>query len=749
MAVSGEQSLLALQTERSLEQVAVHRYRLTIEGDFDESTALQATRHGANSLNYNNQWASVTDLGPYEIVSLAPLNCLQCSHQDKQFTAVLIGTEPLMANDAVHRAAIERLLNQELFKGAQQLANKSGGALKASYGAGRKVQLVDNSPSERIQIRNQYLEAYQTLTMTPDLLPCGTALISMDVRHQLLPFETITVDWIIRNRPQWVPNIRRVRHCYLSLNTGVRATAEFKGLAEAETPSTLLKLRGGDVTLLEYHKNAKNIRPEQLENAAHSAVVNVSYGPKNSALHLAALLQPMIDFETLRNIEPRLLEAIARKLKWPVNERVQACRELAKGLYLPRLDTGLIRIKEPERYRRKIPLNLKLQFHNGQTGTAERELLQKKAYQPMDRPLVAMLGVGELSPQKLGELEKHFGQIKTRCQQWGAVPGIRWSTVSPAKNEHDLDSRLSKRNLDPSLLVIGIDETANKEAIRNVAFRHGHATQFMRLDRPHRTYNDAYYNNLAAGVLSKGGGIICALENMPGDADLFVGLDMGGVKTRVPGSAFLFNRNGSQLGWQLAEAQSGERLHDETLQRLLERSVRQFSQTHEGQMPSRMVLHRDGKFYESMDVIQRAEESFGFKIDVLEIIKSGAAPLMRRQVDPSTGRSVYLNPELGDAFELVGMDEMILATYSGHELGKSWGNKVTVRPLRLRKRYGETPLDVLAAQVVALSRIHGASLYRHPRLPVTTHHADRFATLRQECDLDDLSKMDRMCPVYL
>jgi argonaute-like protein implicated in RNA metabolism and viral defense len=92
---------------------------------------------------------------------------------------------------------------------------------------------------------------------------------------------------------------------------------------------------------------------------------------------------------------------------------------------------------------------------------------------------------------------------------------------------------------------------------------------------------------------------------------------------------------------------------------------------------------------------------------------------------------------------------VILSTYSGEELGKSWGNKVSVRPLRLRKRYGETALSVLAHQVLVLSRIHGASLYRHPRLPVTTHHADRFATLRQEACIDALSKMDRLCPVYL
>jgi argonaute-like protein implicated in RNA metabolism and viral defense len=234
---------------------------------------------------------------------------------------------------------------------------------------------------------------------------------------------------------------------------------------------------------------------------------------------------------------------------------------------------------------------------------------------------------------------------------------------------------------------------------------------------------------------------------MPGEADLFIGLDMGGVSQRVPGSAFLFNREGAQLGWQLAEAQIGERMQDDALYSLLERSIRQFQQSQNGVLPRGIVLHRDGHFYESIDVIERLKAEFGVPIDVLEVLKTGAPALMRRE-QSADNKKVFRNPELGDAFEFISRDELVLATYSGVELGR-WGEQVTVRPLKLRKRFGETPLSVLAQQVLALSRIHGASLYRHPRLPVTTHHADRFATLRQECNLDDLSSMDRLCPIYL
>jgi argonaute-like protein implicated in RNA metabolism and viral defense len=269
----------------------------------------------------------------------------------------------------------------------------------------------------------------------------------------------------------------------------------------------------------------------------------------------------------------------------------------------------------------------------------------------------------------------------------------------------------------------------------------------MRLDHRSNVYSPSYFNNVAAGVFSKGGGQLCSIDDMPGETDLFIGLDMGGVNVRAPGFAFLFLSSGAQLGWQLADKQLGERMQDDALTNLLEKSLKTYLRSSDGVLPRRITLHRDGKFYESIDVIEQFQQKHTIKLDVLEVLKSGA-PVLYRRKQLADGTKKFSNPNVGDALYLSD-HEMILSTYSGAELGQPWGDKVSVRPLRLRKRYGETSLEVLAQQVLILSRIHGASLYRHPRLPVTTHHADRFATLRQETYIDALSKMDRLCPVYL
>ena len=109
-----------------------------------------------------------------------------------------------------------------------------------------------------------------------------------------------------------------------------------------------------------------------------------------------------------------------------------------------------------------------------------------------------------------------------------------------------------------------------------------------------------------------------------------------------------------------------------------------FKQAHEGRNSSRIALHRDGRFFESPNVLRDFKQTHGVGVDVLEVIKSGSPPLFRRSLDQN-GQASYINPEVGDAFLLKGLDELIVSTYSGGELGPTWGKSATVRPLRLRK----------------------------------------------------------------
>ncbi|WP_313552351.1 argonaute PAZ domain-containing protein [Pseudomonas sp.] len=721
-------------------------YDLTFIDPPEDHDPIQLTRRGAGQLSWSNQQTAITDLGAFNVVTLSPLSTYEANWQGVHCVAQKERKLTLLAAHEKHRDAIKRLLNQCLMQGAKQLASLSNGSMQAEYGLGNRVELLDCKPSSRVGVRSQYLDVFQCLALIPEVLPDGTAFVSFMVRHRLLPHEHITLDWVARTRPEWLESIKRVRHRYSSQGKAPGSATLISVEKNRSAQSTFWTAQG-EISLYDYHDQRGNILAGEKELARESSVVRVSYGRnKESVEHLGALLQPMFDFETLQSIDSKLLEKIAKGLKWPIGNRLAAASQRIKSLKVGELACGLIPITDLEDSVLHLRPIIKLRFANNQVGDHEKLVSKLGAFRGMTRKLVVPIVIGGTDEEQQAA-KHHFFSVEKICQRW-SKESPRWRQAPSATDEMELDARLSAKAPPETLLFVALGRNANKQAIRNVAYRYGLATQFMRLDHPSRTYQQTYYNNLAAGLFSKAGGVICGLDEMPGDTDLFIGLDLGGVGQRLPGTAFLFTRNGAQLGWQLAEAQKGERVENEVLYDLLERSLQAYVRANAGLLPQRITLHRDGRLYESLDVIKNFEKKYNIGIDVLEIIKSGCPPLFRRH-QGSDSKNLFSNPEVGDAFELNGLDELILATYSSQDLGQAWGEKVTVRPLRLRKRYGVTDLHILAKQVILLSRIHGASLYRHPRLPVTTHHADRFASLRQECHLDDLSRMDRFCPVYL
>jgi len=742
--------LSAMGLDGELKQVTVHRYRAVIESDIDEKeTTVQVTRKVARLAATSNGWQPVTDLEPFVVGALQPLRI----HEIDRFgfrCRLLPETETVLdARIDQQRAAIERLLNQDLHRAALRLEQSRVDGygqplLKASRHQSGWVEIAETGPSERVNIRAAYLELFKTLRLTPELLPSGQVIVGLSLRHKICARDGISLDWVIQQRPQWLQHIRRVRHRYSDQGKPA-AVADYHGVVSNRNSDS--PVPGTPHTLYSYHEHKRHIPAGQAQAVKASQVVEVSYAGKKKVEHLAALLEPMFDFETLRKIDSPLLNRIASKLKWSVMDRLKTTGEMVKGLTLPGFKTRLVPIEPPAQAVGNICPPFRLRFRQGRTGDTEKAVLKLGAFQGMTRTQVVCLAVGtEASPEAL---RQHFQKLRDACGQLFAASSPKWFGLSaprPLKDARELDERLTKTPPENTLLLIAIDASVSKAELRDVSFRHELPCQFMRTDHPRKVYAKGYYQNLAAGVFSKGGGLICDLGEMPGEVDLFIGLDLGGVSQRAPGSAFLFTRNGAQLGWQLTDLQSGERMEDKALKSLLQKSIDDYGRHHNGASPNRITLHRDGRFFESLEVIQEIERQYGVKIDVLEVIKSGAPILYRRYMEG--GRKKFKNPDVGDVYRHIGLDELILATYSGQELGRI-GNEVSVRPLRLRKRYGEESLDTLAQQVLLLSRIHGASLFRHPRLPVTTHHADRFATLRQNCDLEALSHMDRTCPVYL
>jgi hypothetical protein len=737
-------ALSALQLDTKINHYSVYRYQIIFQ-NFDQTVSgEQLARKVAYEIQKANNFALLTNLGNHIIISLNPISQLAIDLPQIQARLEDDGKLELDCSEEQQQQALQRLVNQDINKAAWSLTQSSQGKLGFEKVASGNTGIFESSHSSRIKARADYLDAFRSVELSPDVLADGTVLIGLHLKHSLVTKSDISLQWVIDKRPDWISSIKKVRHRYFESGKAP-LVAEFVRVENTLNGNSILPHLGQ--SLVEYHQKKGIISAQQLAEAATSPLIKVKYGyNKNESDHLASLVEPMFDFDTLSRIDSSFLNNLAKDLKWSLDDRIKNSAAMVKGLYLPNFKCRLIQVDYQNLKKSCLRYEQTLRFANGAKSSREQDVLKYKAFGEMTRTQVIPLIIGkqnntEQNQQLLRNAYNALGRLtKTSLPQLTKFP-------DSVENADELDTRLNKKNPNNAILLIGLTNKSNKAAIRDTAFSYGLATQFMILDHKSSTYNSSYFNNVAAAIFSKGGGQLCAIDNMPGETDLFIGLDMGGVNVRAPGVAFLYLSSGAQLGWQLADMQQGERMQDEALASLLEKSLKTYLRSSDGVLPRRITLHRDGKFCESINVIKQFENKCSVKIDVLEVVKSGAPVLYRRE-QLADDKKKFINPNVGDALYLSD-SEMILSTYSSADLGKSWGDKVSVRPLRLRKRYGETSLEVLAQQVLILSRIHGASLYRHPRLPVTTHHADRFASLRQETCIDALSKMDRLCPVYL
>ena len=744
--MSIEFGLNALQLSQNVSGTKVHAYKVIYDKKDENKNPTQLIRSVASAIAKNNHYPLVTNLGHDLIVCYEQLDDLIIDTPwlvaSLEFDAEL----ELNAEDTLHNGVLQRLVNQDLAKGAYQFACSKNGAIEYLNQFG-SVSIRETSPSERVHFKSTYLDVFKTIELDPQVLPSGTVLIGLQLSHGLIPKDEISLQWVINHRPKWLDSIKRVRHRYLSADRG-KIGAEFVSVQQELNGETVLPSLGK--SLYEYHATKGEIKGTQLDEIKTSTVVKVKYG-KNVCDHAACLLEPLFDFESLSNIDPQTLNRLAKDLKWPMEERIREGFKLIDGLVLPTLSANLVKLETDVLQSIRLDISdIQLQFDRGQSNS-EKDVLRFGAYTSMTRTMIVPVVVGEAADIELSERVIH--DVVNTLTRINPSPLPHISSVKPLriKDADELETRLQKKCPENAMLLIGLATGADKQSIRDVAFSNKLATQFFKLDHKPNVYlQGSYSGNIAAGVFSKGGGQLCKINNMPGDSELFIGLDMAGTTVRSPGFAFLFTKEGTQLGWQLADRQVGEKMSDEGLYDLLMQASKTYKKE-TGALPKRMTLHRDGKFYETLDVVESFEKETGIRIDVLEVLKSGAPAIYRRKslydLNKKSYKKCFTNPEAGDAF-IVNQNEIILSTYSGSELGKM-DSVMSVRSLRLRKRHGDTDLKILAEQVLFLSRIHGASLYRHPRLPVTTHHADRFSKLRKEVRVESLAQMDRLCPVYL
>ena len=247
-----------------------------------------------------------------------------------------------------------------------------------------------------------------------------------------------------------------------------------------------------------------------------------------------------------------------------------------------------------------------------------------------------------------------------------------------------------------------------------------------RVNRSIFEYGGLYYiHNIALGMLAKTGGTPWVLENITGDIDCFVGLDVGNPAKgiRYPSCSIVFDKCGTLINYFKPELpQQGEIIVDEILQDIFDKVLISFKSKY-GHYPKHLVIHRDGFSRENIDWYKNYFDGKGIKFDIIEVKKQGGIKFGERV------ENYNFNPTQGSYITNGEVAYLVTTSISpNQEEKKSRGYFGSSRPLKIQKTYGDTSLEELVKQVYYLSEIHVGST-KSTRLPITTGYADRISKL--------------------
>jgi len=235
--------------------------------------------------------------------------------------------------------------------------------------------------------------------------------------------------------------------------------------------------------------------------------------------------------------------------------------------------------------------------------------------------------------------------------------------------------------------------------------------------------NDNYRGNICSSLVGKAGGVPWRIDDVPGNVDAFVGLDVTydhKTKQHLGAAANVIMADGTILASEAITKQAGETFDEDDVANVIKHVLEIFAEE-EGRPPRHVVIHRDGKFYLDVEsLINRLDKARDLiqRFDLVEIRKSGNPRIAA--YDESKSR--FDIADKGIAFHVHNGEHSYLTTTGGKE-----GSPGTPRPLQIVKRYGSTDLDTLAEQTYWLSEAHVGSLSRSTRLPITTYYADKCA----------------------
>lgn len=216
--------------------------------------------------------------------------------------------------------------------------------------------------------------------------------------------------------------------------------------------------------------------------------------------------------------------------------------------------------------------------------------------------------------------------------------------------------------------------------------------------------------NVTMGLLGKAGAIPYVAEGIPGDVDLFLGIDVAMSEKGIhyPSCSIVTDAQGLVLGFMQTQlAQKGEIIDTRSLRSFLDGALRRFAQIHEGEHAKKIVIHRDGFSHEDSSWYEDYFRSNGLDASIFEVRKSGAT-----RIGTNVGNQ---NPDIGTVL-IKGETALMVTTQPALKLGAGV-------PILVEKVSGSVDIRTAAEQIYCLTKLH-VGARQNTRLPITTKYAD-------------------------
>ena len=563
-------------------------------------------------------------------------------------------------------------------------------------------------------------EVHKGVRLDIELNQLGFIFVEIDLHYRFYSAWTLE---------QWLEDYTDIPISWVR-NTYDDRSWKFIRISDEDPENTMIPNLG---SLADYHRNLDKNKATEKE-IKDARVVYVSSKGKELT-HLSTRLRPSITMEILSELQDRGSSEAAKvfkQVKKSIDERfsksTNTAQWLSKKIYnstrsiKPQTTKGLI-------LRNKYPLLL---------------TKSQKVYRPINSLDQGCFSMGE---QKFGCLDlAGNGQwskfIQDKLEYVAKKSGVNIELEAPQKKSDLPDnvftrqqfwSNWADRGTQTILVISPWLQNSEKARLNKEALEANIALQFMQPMFREEEYRTA---NIILGLLLKARWQPVGLEPLQDEyaAEIVIGFDAGTNGNLYYGtSAFAILANGQSLGWELPEAQPGEKISSEAIIRTVTNIITRFQKI-ENRLPRRILMLRDGivQCEEFEDVVAALLDN-QIAVDLLGVRKSGAG---RMAILP------YQSESLIDALPgtaILSTDDKTFRIVTSE--AKAGGS---ARPLKVVRDFGDAPLEILAKQIDRLSMLNPASAYTYSRLPYVIHFADKMAkTVQRLGELGILHGVDR------